>query len=160
MFHNTCLMFLHLFRSWLEKLTKMEMVALLSMSLFGSWQGINYLLKGEWLISLHIRSNLREIHDGEIEEEIREAFRVFDREGHGFITVPDLTEVLQKLGEKLSMEECQVVLKENNLIFIHFMLQELIWGTLFYTCMWEVPDIHIIDKWYSKFFWFRSQPKP
>ena len=30
----------------------------------------------------------REIHDTDIEEEIREAFRVFDREGHGFITVP------------------------------------------------------------------------
>ncbi|XP_023330078.1 calmodulin-A [Eurytemora carolleeae] len=28
----------------------------------------------------------REIHDTDIEEEIREAFRVFDREGHGFIT--------------------------------------------------------------------------
>ena len=34
--------------------------------------------------------------------------RVFDREGHGFITVPDLQEVLQKLGEKLSTEECEV----------------------------------------------------
>ncbi len=31
--------------------------------------------------------------DGDIEEEIREAFRVFDREGHGFITVPDLCQV-------------------------------------------------------------------
>ena len=50
----------------------------------------------------------REIYDGDIEDEFREAFRVFDREGHGFITVPDLTEVLQKLGEKLSTEECQV----------------------------------------------------
>ena len=30
----------------------------------------------------------REIHDTDIEEEIREAFRVFDRDGHGFITVP------------------------------------------------------------------------
>ena len=49
----------------------------------------------------------REIHDSEIEDEIREAFRVFDREGNGFITVPDLTEVLLKLGEKLSSEECQ-----------------------------------------------------
>ena len=36
---------------------------------------------------------IREIHDGDIEEEIREAFRVFDKEGHGFIPVPDLTEV-------------------------------------------------------------------
>lgn len=43
----------------------------------------------------------REIHDGDIEEEIREAFRVFDKEGHGFIPVPDLTEVLQKLGENI-----------------------------------------------------------
>merc|ERR1711936_1370235 len=37
----------------------------------------------------------KEIHDNDIEEEIREAFRVFDREGHGFIPVPDLTHVLQ-----------------------------------------------------------------
>ena len=52
----------------------------------------------------------REIHDNDIEEEIREAFRVFDREGHGFITVPDLTHVLQTLGEKLSSEETQVII--------------------------------------------------
>ena len=58
-------------------------------------------------IGLECNINFREIHDGEIEEEIREAFRVFDREGNGFITVPDLTEVLLKLGEKLSSEECQ-----------------------------------------------------
>ena len=50
----------------------------------------------------------REIHDNDIEEDIREAFRVFDREGHGFITVPDLTHVLQTLGERLSSEETQV----------------------------------------------------
>ena len=71
----------------------------------------------------------REIHDSEIEDEIREAFRywkiqhcdhdcywhhirVFDREGNGFITVPDLTEVLLKLGEKLSSEECQELIHE------------------------------------------------
>ena len=33
---------------------------------------------------------------------------MFDREGHGFITVQDLQEVLQNLGEKLSTEECEV----------------------------------------------------
>ena len=54
----------------------------------------------------------REIHDNDIEEEIREAFRVFDREGHGFITVPDLTHVLQTLGEKLSSDETQVYISE------------------------------------------------
>ena len=57
----------------------------------------------------------QEIHDGDIEDEIREAFRVFDREGHGFITVPDLTELLMKLGEKLSSEECEVTSKQRHL---------------------------------------------
>jgi hypothetical protein len=33
---------------------------------------------------------------------ISEAFRVFDREGHGFITVPDLIQVLTSLGDKLT----------------------------------------------------------
>ena len=32
--------------------------------------------------------NCREINDTDIEEDIREAFRVFDKEGNGFITVP------------------------------------------------------------------------
>ena len=29
----------------------------------------------------------RDLHDDEIEDEIREAFRCFDKEGHGFIPV-------------------------------------------------------------------------
>ena len=37
---------------------------------------------------------------------------MFDREGNGFITVPDLTEVLLKLGEKLSSEECEELINE------------------------------------------------
>ena len=32
------------------------------------------------------------------------------REGHGFITVPDITHVLQTLGEKLAPDETQVQL--------------------------------------------------
>jgi len=57
----------------------------------------------------------REIHDTDIEEEIREAFRVFDREGHGFIKVPDLTHVLQTLGEQLAPEETQELISEADL---------------------------------------------
>ena len=30
----------------------------------------------------------REIHDDDIENDIREAFRCFDKDGHGFISVP------------------------------------------------------------------------
>ncbi len=71
--------------------------------------------------------------DGDIEEEIREAFRVFDKEGHGFITVPDLcqvhagitlltlishkmelfiTQVLTTLGDKLTEEESEELIAE------------------------------------------------
>ena len=68
--------------------------------------------------------NLRDIHDGDIEEEIREAFRCFDKDGNGFIPVPgdififstqllilnfpDLSHVLQTFGDKLSDVETQV----------------------------------------------------
>ena len=38
---------------------------------------------------------IREFKDADIEDEIREAFRVFDKEGNGFITTPDLMEVTQ-----------------------------------------------------------------
>ena len=48
------------------------------------------------------------MHDEDIEDEIRDAFRVFDREGHGYISVIDLKDVLTHLGEKLSLEECEV----------------------------------------------------
>ena len=42
-----------------------------------------------WKYSFLTRPNKnREIHDSDIEEEIREAFRVFDKDGHGFIPVP------------------------------------------------------------------------
>ena len=39
---------------------------------------------------------IREFKDADIEDEIREAFRVFDKEGNGFITTPDLMEVAKK----------------------------------------------------------------
>lgn len=50
--------------------------------------------------------------DGDIEEEIREAFRVFDREGHGYIAVPDLCQVLTTLGDKLTEDESLELISE------------------------------------------------
>ena len=58
-----------------------------------------------WLMS-------QDIHDEDIEDEIRDAFRVFDREGHGFISVIDLTDLLSKIGEKLSMDEVEELISE------------------------------------------------
>lgn len=39
------------------------------------------------------------------EEQIREAFKVFDKSGTGFIEISELRHVLTTLGEKLSREE-------------------------------------------------------
>ena len=50
----------------------------------------------------------RDFKDSDIEEEVREAFQVFDREGNGFITTPDLLEVMQTIGDMLSSDEAQV----------------------------------------------------
>ena len=41
------------------------------------------------------------------EEEIREAFRVFDREGRGFIPTNELHHVLTNLGENLTDDEVE-----------------------------------------------------
>ena len=59
--------------------------------------------------------------DGDIEEEIREAFRVFDREGHGFITVPDLNQVLTTLGDKLTEGKKQYSVTQSKLCFFNHM---------------------------------------
>ena len=51
-------------------------------------QCIAALTGGEKYFILMRQNQNREIHDSDIEEEIREAFRVFDKDGHGFIPVP------------------------------------------------------------------------
>jgi len=46
------------------------------------------------------------------EEQIREAFKVFDKNGNGFVEIKELRHVLTTLGEKLTPEEVDGVLKE------------------------------------------------
>jgi len=46
------------------------------------------------------------------EEELREAFRVFDRDGNGLISHAELKEAMQTLGEPLSDEELKVMIDE------------------------------------------------
>eukprot|EP00753_Platysulcus_tardus_P018316 PLAT6820.3.p4 GENE.PLAT6820.3~~PLAT6820.3.p4 ORF type:complete len:151 (-),score=56.54 PLAT6820.3:177-629(-) len=46
------------------------------------------------------------------EEEIGEAFRVFDRDGSGFITAAEMRHVMINLGEKLSDEEVDDMIRE------------------------------------------------
>lgn len=54
----------------------------------------------------------RRTRDTDGEEEIREAFRVFDKDGNGYISAAELRHVMTNLGEKLSDEEVDEMIKE------------------------------------------------
>jgi len=49
------------------------------------------------------------------QEEIREAFRVFDKDGNGFISAAELRHVMTNLGEKLTDEEVDEMIREADL---------------------------------------------
>ncbi|KFR15358.1 Calmodulin, striated muscle, partial [Opisthocomus hoazin] len=54
----------------------------------------------------------RKMRDTDSEEEIREAFRVFDKDGNGYISAAELRHVMTNLGEKLTDEEGDEMIKE------------------------------------------------
>lgn len=62
---------------------------------------------------LHMMS--RKMKETDKEEELREAFRVFDRNGDGFINAAELRHVMTNLGEKLTDEEVEDMIKEADL---------------------------------------------
>lgn len=46
------------------------------------------------------------------EDELREAFKVFDRDGNGLISAAELRHVMTNLGEKLTDEEVDEMIRE------------------------------------------------
>ena len=54
----------------------------------------------------------RKMKDADIEEELTEAFKVFDRDGNGFISDAELRHVTTILGEKLTDEEVDEIIRE------------------------------------------------
>jgi len=50
--------------------------------------------------------------DTDTESELIEAFKVFDRDGNGFISAAELRHVMTNLGEKLSDEEVDEMIRE------------------------------------------------
>ena len=54
----------------------------------------------------------RKMKDTDSEEEIREAFKVFDRENNGFISAAELRHVMTSIGEKLTDDEVDEMIRE------------------------------------------------
>ena len=52
------------------------------------------------------------LKDEDSEEEIREAFRIFDKDGNGFVSPAELRHVLSNIGEKLTDEEIDEMIIE------------------------------------------------
>ncbi|KAH0478047.1 MAG: hypothetical protein KVP17_003070 [Porospora cf. gigantea B] len=54
----------------------------------------------------------RKLRDTDSEEELIEAFKVFDRDGNGFISAAELRHVMTHLGEKLTDDEVDEMIRE------------------------------------------------
>jgi len=54
----------------------------------------------------------RKMKDQDTEEDIIEAFRVFDKDGNGTISAAELRHVMTNLGEKLTEEEVDEMIRE------------------------------------------------
>ncbi|XP_055544043.1 calmodulin-beta-like [Wyeomyia smithii] len=63
----------------------------------------------EHFVAMMGRHNEEASHN---EEELREAFQIFDRDGNGLISVDELREALKMFGDELSEEELEQLMRE------------------------------------------------
>ncbi|KXJ76003.1 calmodulin-beta-like [Aedes albopictus] len=54
----------------------------------------------------------RKSREGTSQEELRDAFKVFDKDGDGFLTVEELSAVMKNFGERLTDDELADLLEE------------------------------------------------
>lgn len=54
----------------------------------------------------------KKMKDSDSEDELKEAFKVFDKDGNGFISAAELRHVMTNLGEKLTDEEVDEMIRE------------------------------------------------
>ncbi|ESW19158.1 hypothetical protein PHAVU_006G101200 [Phaseolus vulgaris] len=57
----------------------------------------------------------RKMKESEAEEELKEAFRVFDKDQDGYISASELRSVMRTIGEKVTEEEVAQMVKEADL---------------------------------------------
>lgn len=55
---------------------------------------------------------VRKMREIDSEDELRDAFKVFDRDGNNFISAQELRHVMICLGEKITLEEVDDMIKE------------------------------------------------
>ena len=55
---------------------------------------------------------VKKMKDVDTEEEIKDAFKVFDRDGKGTISAAELRHVMVNLGEKLTDDEVDEMIRE------------------------------------------------
>ena len=56
----------------------------------------------------------KKINEGQMDEEMQEAFKIFDTSGQGFITLKDLKRVLKEYNEHLSEDEYKILFRETD----------------------------------------------
>lgn len=71
-----------------------------------------YVVSGSIKFPDFLNLMVRKMRETDTEEELIEAFQVFDREGNGLITAQELRHVMTNLGEKLSAEEADEMIRE------------------------------------------------
>ncbi|KAG8934979.1 putative calmodulin-3 [Tulasnella sp. 418] len=57
----------------------------------------------------------KKMKDQDVDAERKAAFKVFDKDGNGLISAEELKTVMAKLGEKLTPEEIDAMIKEGDL---------------------------------------------
>lgn len=91
----------------------------------------------------------RKMKDTDSEEEIREAFRVFDKDGNGFISAAELRHVMTNLGEKLTDEEVDEMIREADIDGDGQVNYE---GMHAHTLLMTSPEPHMTHLFYYFFF--------
>ena len=74
------------------------------------FKNLNLNFINSFIKKLHKQS--KKMKDTDTEEELVEAFKVFDRDGNGLISAAELRHVMTNLGEKLTDEEVDEMIRE------------------------------------------------
>jgi len=56
----------------------------------------------------------QKMQDNGTEDEIREAFKIFDKDDTGFISTTELRDIMTNMGQKLTVEEVNEMIRESN----------------------------------------------